>query len=40
MTDLSTNRSAYKLTHEVLQALNSESNVSMIFCDLAKTFDY
>ena len=36
---LSTEDAIFKLTHEVLKALNNRTMVGSIFCDLEKTFD-
>jgi hypothetical protein len=35
---LSTNNATFRLTHEVLQALNNKNYTFGIFCDLAKDF--
>jgi hypothetical protein len=35
----STKEAIFKLTHEVLDALNSKTKVGGIFCDLEKAFD-
>jgi hypothetical protein len=36
---LSTNNATFRLTHEVLQALNNLNDILRTFCDLAKAFD-
>jgi len=39
-TKLKTDDATFHLTNEILNALNSNSSVGAIFCDLEKAFDY
>ena len=38
-TSSSTDKASYKLTNEILNALNNKMTVGGIFCDLQKAFD-
>jgi hypothetical protein len=38
-TNSTTDRAIYKLTNEILKALNNKSMIGGIFCDLKKAFD-
>jgi hypothetical protein len=38
-TNSATDRAIYKLTNEILKALNNKSKIGGIFCDLKKAFD-